>query len=123
MAAAEANPAEMFRVVEELKRTRTAPPAEPASDVTSEMAAKVRKNLGALSPEDRQLANAQRRCPVTGKPLGWMPNPVRLKLANGQSVVICCKSCDAEALENPEETLKKAEGFKKLPPILPEGAP
>ena len=125
VAEAEADPAEMARRVAELKRTRTVvtPPQTAPAPLAPDKVAKIRENLRVLAPEDRTRAEAQRLCPVTEKPIGSMPKPVKFDLKNGRWVFLCCIGCDTEALEDPEKTLQKAEGFKKLPPILPEDRP
>jgi RND family efflux transporter MFP subunit len=130
---AEANPAEMFERVEEMKRTRVvAAPAEPtpsapvaptlAPTLTPERLAKVVAGLSQLTPDDRKRAVAQRLCPVQQKPLGLMGKPVEVK-RNGATFFVCCKACEDEAKADPKGMLKKVEEFKKLPPILPEGQP
>ncbi len=128
-AEAEANPAEMFTRVEELKRTRTtATPPDPTTPalavpvLTAEQVAKVRAGLDKLTPADRKRAVAQRLCPVMEKPLGLMGKPIEVAL-DGGTVFVCCPSCVNDARADPQGTLKKAEGFKKLPPVLPEGTP
>ncbi len=135
-AEAEANPAEMFNRVEELKRARrlSAPPsADPtmptppvpaptAPALTGERLAKVVAGLDKLTPDERKRAVAQRLCPIQGKPLGLMGKPVELPL-NGGTVFLCCKACEDDAKADPKGTLKKAEVFKKLPPILPGDKP
>lgn len=135
-AEAEANPAEMFNRVEELKRTRTvtpppsadlvmpapAAPAPTVPPITGERLARVLAGLDRLAPEDRKRAVAQRLCPIQGKPLGLMGKPVELPL-DGVTVFLCCKSCADDAKVDPKGTLKKAEESKKLPPILPGGTP
>ncbi len=126
---AESDPEEMFRRVEELKRMRLpAPmPAAPAhhpafADWTPERLAKIHAGLEKLSLDDRKRAEAQRLCPIQEKPLGLMGKPVEL-LLNGKSVFLCCPSCADEAKADANKALQKAEEFKKLPPILPEGTP
>jgi membrane fusion protein, copper/silver efflux system len=132
-AEAEAAPADMFDRVEELKRTRgatptaagdpTMPPPMPlpgAPGLSPERLAKVLAGLGKLSPEDRKRAVAQRLCPIQEKPLGLMGKPIEIKL-DGRTVFLCCDSCMDDAKADPKGTLKKAEEYKKLPPILPEG--
>ena len=111
---AEANPAEMFGRVEELKRTRVLG-APPSAGLTPEKLAQIRENLNVFPPEARKLAVAQRLCPVTGKAIGSMPKPVRFDLKNGRWVFLCCASCDTAALADPELMPKKVEEFKKLP--------
>jgi hypothetical protein len=78
----------------------------------------IRAGLAELSPEDRQLAEAQRLCPVQGKPLGIMGKPVKVELGDKQAVFVCCKGCAAKAMKDPAAMLKKVEDFKRLPPIL-----
>jgi RND family efflux transporter MFP subunit len=134
---AEADLAEMFERVEELKRTRRIAPPSPNTDpatlvpaaparavspVTGERLAKVLTGLDKLTPPDRKRAVAQRLCPVQEKPLGLMGKPIELAL-DGGTVFLCCKACEDEAKADPKGTLKKATEFKKLPPILPEGTP
>lgn len=130
---AEAAPAEMFGRVEELKRTRPVaappapavpnPPAPPTTPALSpERLAKVVAGLGKLAPADRKRAVAQRLCPIQEKELGLMGKPVELTL-DGGTVFLCCASCEDDAKADPKGTLKKAEAYKKLPPVLPEGTP
>lgn len=133
-AEAEANPPEMFDRVAEMKQTRTvAAPPEPAAPVTTapaaaklplsaERLAKTLAGLGKLTDDDRKRAVAQRLCPVQDKPLGLMGKPLELML-DGTPVFLCCASCLDDAKADPKGIRKKAEEFKKLPPILPEGAP
>jgi RND family efflux transporter MFP subunit len=127
---AEANPAEMFRRIEELKQKRPGRPVpnfgeptsprSPGSALSPEKQAKIRAGLDLLPADDRKLAEAQRLCPVTEKPLGSMGKPLKLTL-DGKPVFLCCAGCQEEAQSNPKTVLKKIEEFKKLPPVLPEG--
>jgi hypothetical protein len=63
---------------------------------------------GSLSEEDRLLAEKQKFCPVTGKPLDSMDGPVKVVI-DGRTVFVCCKPC--------EEPLraKAAQYLPKLP--------
>jgi RND family efflux transporter MFP subunit len=127
-AEAEANPSEMFARVEELKRTRLVAPSPAPSPhgapvpLTPERLAKVIAGLDKLTPDERKRAVAQRLCPVQEKPLGLMGKPVEISLDGGRAF-LCCSSCEDDARADPKGVLKKAEDFKKLPPILPEGKP
>jgi len=125
-AEAEANPAAMFERVDELNRTRTGAPTAPTAPtapiLSGERLAKVVSGLNKLAPDDRKRAVAQRMCPVQEKPLGLMGKPVELVL-DGKPVFLCCASCEDDARAESKETLKKVEGYKKLPPVLPEGQP
>ena len=134
LAEAEADPAEMFHYVEELKRTRTiaAPPQTETSPpvslaptvpaLTGDRLARVLAGLDKLTPDDRNRAVAQRLCPVQGKPLGLMGKPVEVPLSGG-TVFVCCASCVDDAKADPKGTLNKTDEFKKRPPVLPEGRP
>ena len=72
---------------------------------------KIQKALAKLSPEDRSLAEAQRRCPSSGEPLGSMGTPVMLTL-NGQTVFICCLACKDETEKDPNSALQKVATYK-----------
>ena len=72
----------------------------------------MRTNLAKLSPEDRQLAEAQGYCPIQpDNRLGSMGPPVKVMI-KGQPVFLCCKACEDEALEHPDQTLAKVEQLK-----------
>jgi membrane fusion protein, copper/silver efflux system len=68
--------------------------------------------LAKLSPNDRQLAESQRVCPVTGSRLGSMGPPFKLMIA-GESVLLCCDGCKDEALKDPKATLDKVAKLKQ----------
>jgi membrane fusion protein, copper/silver efflux system len=55
---------------------------------------------------DTLLAERQKICPVTGKPLDSMGGPVRVNL-DGRVVFICCKSCEKQLRTTPAEFLAK----------------
>ncbi|MDB5306816.1 MAG: putative Co/Zn/Cd efflux system rane fusion protein [Gemmataceae bacterium] len=121
---AEADPAEMFTRVEEMKQKRSTPAVSPAAaavKVSPDDLVKIRANLDRLSAEDRKAAEAQRLCPVLRKPLGIMGVPPRVDLGGGRSVFVCCKGCIEEAEKDPDGVLKKVTGFKKLPPLSAGG--
>lgn len=123
---AEEDPAGAFTTVEQLKQKRPAPKAQkastPAVQVSAEDLAEVQTNLAKLPPEDRKLAEAQRLCPVLGKPLGIMGVPPKTTI-NGQPVFVCCKGCIARAKGDPDGVLKTVSESKKLPPIAAGGKP
>src|SRR5262249_23085297 len=83
-----------------------APPAvNPLPLLTAEEITKVRNNLARLSPEDRQLAEAQVWCAVDQESaLGINGPPQKLVLGN-RPVFVCCKGCLAEAKAHPDQTL------------------
>ena len=83
--------------------------------------AKVRANLAKLSPEDRGFAEAQGNCPIQqDNRLGSMGTPVKVMI-KGQPVFLCCKGCEDEALEHPDQTLAKAEKVKIKARATPTG--
>ena len=73
---------------------------------------KVSATLAKLSPEDRQLAEAQKFCAVMNqKQLGSMGAPLKLEI-KGERVFLCCAGCKSKALKNPDETLAKVAALK-----------
>lgn len=60
--------------------------------------------LSELSPADRELAEAQRICPVTKAPLGSMGAPIKLDV-DGEPVFICCQGCREALLAEPKKYL------------------
>ena len=78
---------------------------QPATELTKEQAAQIQANLAKLSPEDRQLVEAQQYCPIMVKNrLGVMGTPVKV-MVKDQPVFLCCNGCRAKALANPDRTL------------------
>ena len=88
-----------------------ATPPKSTPQPSAEGDREVKAALAKLSPEDRQLAEAQKTCPVSGEPLGSMGTPDKLTL-NGEPVFICCKSCQKAAESDPAATLKKVTDLK-----------
>jgi len=90
------------------------PPAKPdsAAPATSPAPAadpEVEKNLAKLSPEDQALARKQKKCPVTGEPLGSMGVPPKVQV-KGRTVFLCCDGCEAALKKEPDKYLKKLDG-------------
>jgi membrane fusion protein, copper/silver efflux system len=81
--------------------------------MTADDEVKIRTALGKLDPNDRKLAEAQKLCPVLKSRLGSMGKPIKLIL-NGEPVFLCCKGCEQEAKEHPEETLRAAERLRAV---------
>jgi hypothetical protein len=69
-----------------------------------------------LSPADRPLAVRQKLCPVTGKPLGSMGTPPKVR-ARGRTVFLCCDGCTAALEASPDKYLAKlpVEGAEGRP--------
>ncbi len=73
--------------------------------------AKIDLALNKLDPKDRELAKAQKFCPILAESrLGSMGAPVKV-LLEGQPVFLCCPGCQSKAKKNPAATL---EIVKKL---------
>jgi RND family efflux transporter MFP subunit len=89
------------------------PTASVRPTTPDDMAVMVAAALGKLSPEDRKLAEAQRRCPIRGEPLGSMGPPPKVDLGEGRFVFVCCKTCVPNAKADPESVLQKVDGFRK----------
>jgi Cu(I)/Ag(I) efflux system membrane fusion protein len=120
-------PQETLAKVEELKtKTKMAPPTKPKPASAGEPGgrgpkdAKVKAALAKLSAQDRQLTEAQGFCPETGEPLGSMGVPVKVML-KGQAVFLCCKNCEDDAREHPDQTLAKVEKLKTKSKVAPTG--
>jgi Cu(I)/Ag(I) efflux system membrane fusion protein len=70
--------------------------------------AEERTNIDKLPPDERELALAQRVCPVTGEPLGSMGVPCKMKV--GERVIfLCCEGCEGAVQEDPVGMLKKLD--------------
>jgi hypothetical protein len=82
---------------------------------------KIQAALAKLSPEDRRPALAQGYCPILeDNRLGSMGTPVKVTI-KGQSVFLCCKACEQEAREHPDQTLAKVEKNKTKAKTSPIG--
>ncbi len=75
-------------------------------------AAEIKAALAKLTPEDRAIAEAQKLCPVTDEPLGSMNKPIKLTVKD-QVVFLCCKSCEKNAMKDPDKTLAKVKELKE----------
>lgn len=72
---------------------------------SGEAAAKIEDNLSKLSLEDRQLAEAQKYCPIMPEvSLGEMGPPIKVTV-DGHAVMVCCKGCAKQAEAHPAATL------------------
>ena len=83
-------------------------PSTPAIDDSRLTKAAALKKLGT---QDRQLAEAQAVCPITGRPLGSMGIPAKMTLG-GQPIFLCCEACEARAKANEESTLARVNDLK-----------
>jgi membrane fusion protein, copper/silver efflux system len=84
--------------------------------------AKIQAALASLRAEDRDLAAAQRFCPVLpDNRLGSMGTPVKL-MVDGKPVFLCCSGCTKNALSNPQVTLATVERLKQKNSSDPKGS-
>lgn len=83
---------------------------------------KITASLSKLSPQDQQLAKAQRFCPMmTYSRLGAMGTPLKVTI-QGKPVFLCCKGCVEDAVAGGAKTVKtvmklrgSTEALAKLP--------
>ena len=92
-------------------KQETTQPATPESDSSSTVEqgqSDVERELAKLPEEDRELARAQKVCPVTGELLGSMGVPIKVTV-DGRSLFICCEGCEEEVKKNFDEYVAKLE--------------
>jgi hypothetical protein len=104
--------ANTLRTKEIAKQLQTQNSVSPVSNSPSAAVdSKITAALAKLSPEDREAAEKQRFCVVLEKSrLGSMGVPVKLMI-DDEAVFVCCASCRAAALKNPQQTLLKAKAL------------
>jgi hypothetical protein len=74
--------------------------------VAARSAAEPADGLAGLAADDRALAERQKLCPVTDRPLGSMGTPPRA-VARGKVVFLCCGGCQGALERDPEKYLAK----------------
>jgi hypothetical protein len=98
---------------------------KPSPDVTSiapgpaptDTDADIRANLSQLGPEDEQLAEQQKYCPMMeGVRLGEMGRPYKVTV-RGDSMFVCCKNCVLAAQNEPDRALAR---IRDLRPVRPK---
>lgn len=73
---------------------------------------KIDLTLAKLNPVDRELAQSQQYCPIlTETRLGSMGVPVKV-MVDGQTIFVCCPSCQKGALKDPKGTLQRVQQLK-----------
>jgi YHS domain-containing protein len=93
-------------------QTKEQPVDAGASKDTAETSTKSLPGLAELSVEDRQLAEKQHVCPVSGEVLGSMGKPYKVS-AEGKTVFLCCEGCLQQFKDNPEKYLAKIKNNDK----------
>jgi len=77
-----------------------------------EQEAEIQAELAKLPPADRELATAQKLCPVMeDSRLGAMGEPIKV-MVNDKPVFVCCKGCIKKAQREADKTLGKVEELK-----------
>jgi Cu(I)/Ag(I) efflux system membrane fusion protein len=113
-----ADPSRTLRRIEELKAkgkgVAPKPPAQDQAPRTPDKDAEIKARLAQLPPVDRAVAEAQKLCPITAKPLGSMGVPVKVMI-DGQPVFVCCAGCEDSAKENAAKTLAAVKKGKSPP--------
>jgi uncharacterized protein (TIGR02231 family) len=95
-----------------IARTEVAADIPGLPSLTVEQVAKVKASLAKLSPEDRQLAEAQVFCAIDQEsPLGINGPPLKMMI-KGQPVFFCCKGCQSQARAHPDDTLTMLEQLR-----------
>jgi hypothetical protein len=93
---------------------------KPSPDMTSiapgaapmDTDADIRANLSQLGPEDQQLAEQQKYCPMMeGVRLGEMGRPYKVTVL-GDSMFVCCKKCVLAAQNEPDRALAKIRDLR-----------
>jgi hypothetical protein len=79
---------------------------EPAKEASEAAAGEYAEALAQLSPEDRALAEKQKVCPVSGKPLGVMGKPIKITVKD-RTVFLCCPGCEDAIKKEPDKYLAK----------------
>lgn len=89
-----------------LKSGKTEPKAD---DRSTKKERAIANALAKLPASERQIALAQRFCPILdGSRLGAMGPPVNVTL-EGREVFLCCEGCVAKAKKDPRGTLKRVD--------------
>jgi hypothetical protein len=83
--------------------------AKRSADATAATKAADASPLDQLASADRAMAESQKICPVTKKPLGSMGVPARVEVA-GKVVFVCCEGCEGPLAKNPTKYLAKSAG-------------
>jgi hypothetical protein len=84
-----------------------------ATTGTASEADEVKANLAKLSPEDRALAEKQKYCvEQPDELLGSMGVPVKVSI-KGDTVFVCCKSCEKNARKDPDKAIAKAKELRE----------
>ncbi len=85
---------------------KEAPKDEKKADAKAELSADEVAEIEKLPGEDKVIAIKQIVCPVSGSNLGSMGVPVKVT-AEGQSFLLCCKSCQDDVKKDPKAVVAK----------------
>ena len=77
----------------------------PSTTTPADVEADIRVNLARLGPEDQQLAEQQKYCPIMeGARLGEMGRPCKVTVKD-VSAFVCCENCVRAAQDEPDKAL------------------
>jgi hypothetical protein len=79
---------------------------QPAAEPTAQ--SEIELELAKLSPADRELALAQKICPISDEPLGSMGKPLKIE-QDGRVLFICCAGCEEDVQKDFEGNFKKVQ--------------
>ena len=86
---------------------------QPAAGNDGHAAPAVTDGFAGLSDDDRELAKAQKICPVSGELLGAMGTPVKITVTAGdgtqRDVFLCCAGCEGAIKGDPDTYLAKLD--------------
>ncbi len=85
----------------------------PSTTTPADVEADIRVNLSRQGPEDQQLAEQQKYCPMMeGVRLGEMGRPYKVTV-KGVSAFVCCENCLRAAQEEPDQALARIWELKQ----------
>jgi membrane fusion protein, copper/silver efflux system len=90
-------------------RGERVPSSGPLASASGIMTSTAGVKFPELAPDDRALAERQKVCPVTNKPLGSMGKPARI-VVSGQVVFLCCDGCEGALKREPVKYMSKLSG-------------
>lgn len=118
---AKKHPKETLEKVERLNSGQAPSSGAQLAMATDDVPQDVRDELAKLPEPDRDLAIAQKWCPVAGENLlGSMGMPFKVMI-DGQPVFLCCEGCQDTAIEKPQEMLARVKELRTKPPEPKDG--
>ena len=82
------------------------PDASQSSDEAAQNDGETEAAFAGLPEEDREAAQQQKICPVSGELLGSMNTPYKVNVKD-RDVFLCCQGCEGAIKEDPDTYLAK----------------